>query len=72
MSNHLILLNYVLFLISFFFNSISVFIMDIAYFPPYWNEFIFNLSSTGKKHNKFLETLHNFTKKIILERNSRI
>ncbi len=50
--------------------SISVHIMDRAYFPPYWIEFIFNLSSTGKKHNKCLEILHNFTRKVIMERNA--
>ena len=50
--------------------SISKLIVERVFFPPYWITSIFNLSSVGRKHNKCLEILHGFTRKVILERNA--
>ena len=37
-------------------------------YPPYWNDFLFELSKEGKKHKKTLEILLKFTRNIIMKR----
>ena len=38
--------------------------------PWLWNDFLFSKSKIGRDHEKNLKILHNFTRKVINERNS--
>lgn len=53
------------------FLSISKLILNRMYFFPYWSDFIYNKTEAGKKHNKCLEILHSFTRKVIMERSEQ-
>ncbi|XP_044263329.1 cytochrome P450 4C1-like [Tribolium madens] len=48
-------------------------IMLYRMFHPYLHpDFIFNLSSKGRQHNKYLSILHGFTRKVIQERKEKL
>ena len=43
-------------------------IMKRSYFPPYWNTFIWNLTSHGRMQKKLIDRMHKFTHELIRNR----
>ncbi|XP_014487249.1 PREDICTED: cytochrome P450 4C1-like [Dinoponera quadriceps] len=49
-------------------TSMGISLQDALFRPWLYNETLFNLTSMGRAHNKYLNILHSFTRKIIAER----
>nr|QUF59368.1 cytochrome p450 CYP4V24 [Brachionus angularis] len=50
--------------------KISELVVTRMFTPTYWLDFIYNRTKSGKEHKRCLKILHDFTNKVILERDA--